>query len=877
MCRSVKPCRGEARSPRGSWLPAWLVLALALSIVAPHGAAAQDGTPGGVDPRDVDPSGTRLSAPIGQVPPDTGSPEGDTDEGSADADPQPAPPITPDTEVRGLLDSTDPGDWVRGLFALQQAIEANDPPPDWTRELLIEYLTEGAIRQPERTRAIFADPVMRSERPGQEVLIYLLERDGGYEFFPEVQRALARIAATRGPRDRLARILARTESTELYERLFPIVAGHEPNRAVRGAIDRLASTPSPAIESAIVGTLIEFVGLTELSDAAAWQDWWKDHAEDSLLDVLLERKRRAEAERALGMWESANRLLADGAPGPYRNWLLESLGATQTSAVRLRALQELERFVPRLTLGETALPIEQQRELMRPLLLRLQEIISREASLEPDQDLRIRQRALRALATLSMFREDESVAALLTTLIDALPAAGFEGESVATRLGLAAVRAAGTLGAPVGESIDRALAALLPAGENGAWSRVPASPLDTLLAALRQIGARIETLGLLRSVYENRPVSREDALEVLVLGGVPASSSRAALELFGRALEDGDTENLRTLAINGIGRLGRPEGIPALRDAILEEGLGRTGRTAALKSIRSIGGAAALTALGELLLALPETDELRSEILARAFELATADDSLAALESFLLDGEGAPRPWFTAAVARSEVAPILDPGRQPADFSSARPEAFERWARIHSALWSGRALVEPTAETLADVSVAWSAIAQGARSAAGLFPPLPEGEPPTGSRLVLDSIALSAGLRSKLAEHLARQNLEAVWTTLGQLYENEAQLIGESDAIIPLAGQHLAWLIDQVLRHRPFEDDAQFLTELEKFAEKVPLGAAARGRMAEIEARVTDPENPDPVPPTPPSPEGDGPAGGGTRDDASPGGSGGAP
>ncbi len=784
--------------------------------------------------------------------------------------------VAPSDQVRGFLDSGDSQDWVRGLTLLQQATQQGGGAPPWTRELLIEYLDTRALEDPLRTRAILADPVMRSPSPGEGVLIYLLGGEASYENFGvEIESAFSQIASKRERRDSLSQLLGGEVSGTLFERLFPILAQFEPNRLVDLAIERLAAS-TPPLEPAIRRALASFVGY-DLVSATEWREWWDVHKKDAVLRLIVERERRRADERTSRMWELANRHLFEGAPGGYQRFLLDSLQTTQPPSVRTSALQELERFVPRLTgaIGEGALTPQQQQELLSPLLGRLVEMVDTEATTLRDRDpVRTQVRALTALGTFAMFKNEPRVVELLSRLIEKLPGTDFSGDSRDARLGQLAVRIAGVLQAPVGRALDRALAALLPAGGGDAWDTVPPKPLAYLLQSLKQVGASAETVTQLERIYENRPDARENALWVLVQAGVPSddASAQTALKLFGRALsEEGSSDSLWTLAINGIGRLGSADGIPPLRNAILGPDLTRERKSAALNSLRSIGGEKALETMVDLLLQIPEGDDLGVEIVERAGDLCALDPTLQALESFLIDAEDRPRPWLRVAVECSKFDPLLAPARQPADLRASRPEAYPRFEKIHAEYWTIRAEAALEKEDLARIAEALDAVAVGVRAVVGALGANGDAHPRSSARLALESVALSSGQRGKLAAQLVRRDLESLWTTLGQLLDEEAELLGpEQHPEIVLACGHVLWVIEAVNRYGPLDDFDGFIAAFGRFAERHPLDEGELSKLAELEARGSTPEgggvtDPPPSDPPPPDPTGGAPPPGGGK------------
>ncbi len=761
------------------------------------------------------------------------------------------------TGVRELLDSVDPADWVRGLFQLEQALSDGKISADAWNTLLIEYLNEHGTENPIRTRAILKDRVLRTPT-GERVLLELLGGDEVYSVFRrDLEETISRIATNRERRDALTERLENMTG-RLFERLFPLLAHHEPGRLVGRAVELYQGSPSKSLADGIISALQNFLGQQFVPESTLIE-WWGEHEKDAILELLIEQQRINANARTTQLWVRANNLIAEGDPAKHRSWLLDSLAVTETAEVRRRALQEIERFVARISSGDGAQTPETQAEFLRPILTRLPQIISGEATTTLDRDpLGTRIQAVRALRSLTIFREDKDVVAILELLIGNLSEKGFVGESPDTRVGLAAIKVAGALKSPVGDTLDRALDKLLRPGVGSAsgsevpvdWLKVPTKPLDALLDALQQVGVRVDTMKLLLEVYLNLPNAQEDVLNVLVLrmSDVPDECSQSALALFETVLEGQTTNtdpnpNLTQQAITGLGRLGLPAGIPILEKGIREAEIKGEMRSSALQSIRTIGGLAAVDSMIALTASAPEGDPLRDELMHLASELCASDPTLEYLERFLIDPEtGTARAWFARVVGLSELSTVLDPGKQPADFQETRPEAFQRFERLHAIHWTSRLEFALAGADLAKIEEELAKVSSEIAPLADLLRSSPQADVPI-ERQILDAVTLTAGHRGRLAGQLSRNELEKLLTHLEQALGAETALFPQGKPVgVPYVGDQVSWVIAQILKFSPLQDEPAFLAGLERLSERYPMGEEVRSQLAELEARASGAE-----------------------------------
>lgn len=741
-------------------------------------------------------------------------------------------------EARSLLDSSDPTDWVRALTLLGSRVNGEAEPAVWVGPMLLEYLTTRSRENPDRTRAILRDKLLRSRNPGR-LLLRILLLEESWEFLPVVQETLSRISSDGERRKDWISDLANETDPVVFSRLFPILAAHDPRELVQLAIRRLGREEeqiSEAVDSAL-GTFLEL----EISGAAEWDQWWREHNEDALFVGIIARHRDLAEARALKAWKRANRLLEGVPPSAYRGWLLDSLAADEPGQVRAAALAEVGSFIASVIGTTPALTAEQQSDVLRPLLDRLQQIISGEAS--PGASSHFQEDAIGALAEMQTFRMEPTVSAQLEVLIDGLEPEGGGATEVRTRLALAAVDAARSLRAPVGRRLDAALLRLIP-DRDEKWDEVPLEYVGRVLGAIQAVGCRRETIEALRVIREKVPELRGEVLEVLVLGEVPQEARSAALSLFEEVLESEQDPNLRTLAVNGVGRLGLSEGVELLEGLVLSASGGSADeRNSAVLMIQTIGGTEALESLKNLLRRIPEADPLMKPVFEAAVTLVSTVEDLELLEHFLLDEDGKAEPWFDSATSHPSLADRFDPGEQPSDMQSRNPEAFSRWLRLQTIGWELKAQGLAAIGEAAEFDLALAAISSGTSSVLELVGEADLPASITSMRLRLESLALSTTSRLQIAQHLERGVLDSVAEAVTDLLEKEATLIGElgEDSPPPLVGTHRGWLLERLESRPPVEGEVKMLESLRKLNERYPISGDLLARLESLERRSAPP------------------------------------
>lgn len=610
---------------------------------------------------------------------------------------------TPEASFRESMASDDPEEWVRGMTRLSGHFGPTASP--WVEAVLREFLGgEPALARPVRTRKLLADPNLHAPVPCESILIELLARPE-YLFLPEVRGALRRVAADPQRRAALqARLAAEGATSPLAEparpqapaalqrsatlavRLFEVLCDHDPAGALRVVLQRLSQDGDP-LQDVLLGAVATLLD-EPTTDLAFWRAWWAEHQQDAIVRLLLERQRRRAMDEVVQLWR---RFLADyrQLPRSYQDLLLD--GLRRAPEIQALAIEEIEQQLR---------GIVTERSALAPFLDRLLEIASDPASERP-----LRRSALRALRTMTAFREQPPAPLVeaLARWIQAIPAqpAGGVGATSADSLEFEALAVAGELAAPVGDAIEGALVRQLDLDENGnpaSWPSHRDGVVNTLLNELARVGPRPETLGrtltLMERILASEPwvgTPREAArlashrLAVRVIGdratfrqAEPPLRARALRVLEGTLLRV-DPE-IRSWAVSGLGKLGMRDGIEPLARVVRDPGNGSY-RKEAVKAIVQIGGLEAIAALRAVHGSLDEQQEreLREDIRQSLRALVLRDPTLAFLEEFLLGG-GSRAPWFEDSIRDPELQALL----APSDFERVlgSPEVLARWVRI---------------------------------------------------------------------------------------------------------------------------------------------------------------------------------------------------
>lgn len=590
-------------------------------------------------------------------------------------------PTDPDELLRGkvtsFFESEDAVDWVRALTLLGARLERENA-PEWINPLLLALLTDKALENPSRTRTILSDELITNSNTGILILTVLLRQEANWPFLEEVERSFRKWALDETVRDRLITEFRVASDVLLIRRLFDVLTVGDPRDVVEAAIDRLRSTEDGSSE-VVLKSLNEFMKLD--LGREKWVEWWKENNTKPIFEGIVSRTEEAGRSKELATWSRADRHLREaGLPQRYLAWLLESMDVSETISIRSAAIVRSGQFARDLMRAESATSPAERTELLKPALDRLVLILNGDVNASKRsgdfQDL-----ALLCLAALREFSDFESESNLVNVLKFHIARLNPNLRNGARRLAREALETASALRSPVVEDIDAALERFLP----GIDEVADEGELRRLVLAARTVGFSPDTVELLFRVAQVSPELDELVLEALVFGQVPQNSISRVLEYYGLLMESRKESNVRSLAINGIGRLGVPEGIPLLVSMVLKETAESVAeRNAALAMIGSIGGQGAINGCMEVLSGLPETSELYKLALQQTLSLISADQSLIFAELFVLNESGEFRSWGTDALRSEDLISVLRAKGQPTDLRERDPLKFHRWVRLQA-------------------------------------------------------------------------------------------------------------------------------------------------------------------------------------------------
>lgn len=748
----------------------------------------------------------------------------------AEEPPQDDPDQQLHQEVIGYFASDQSADWVRALTLLGARIEAGTP-PSWVGSLLLELLTEQSEQNPERTRTILEDRLVRASGSGIPILLVLLRQDANWPFLGEVERNFRVWSADSEIRERLLTELSVGEEPLLITRLLPILAARDPRRTVEIAIGRLAAEPEGSSE-ALVKALSSFLELD--LQHSEWAQWWEDNRDQPIVSGILERQRSAAQARELKTWERANRLLREVSPQRYRSWLLDSMGDTEPVGVRSVAIVECGRFARELHKEGSGVEPELLHELLVPIRDRLLQFISQLD--DPDALLVLSDRqelavaSFAAMSHLTSFREDPVVVKLLMQRIEGLTHGSANGDR---RIAREALKMATTLRAPVARAVDDALERFRPAR----GQETDIGELRRLIAAARAIGCTSRTVDLLGSIARDVPELQEPVLETLVFGDIPEDEVDKVLAYYGDLLQESTNDNIRALAINGIGRLGVEDAIPLLTRLVLgSDGDSEVERKAALTMIRSIGGPRSLEGIIEILTKLADSDVLYPAALETAIAMIPTDPSLGLARRLLIDDSGSPNPWYGTAIRSGGVVEALQAKAQPTDIRTRSPGRFVQWIPLQS-LRIDEMIVDLTAQEDAS-SDQWKLILDETRATIGL---LGEAPLPTDLQIFgwkLRRVATEIEGRLSVEEALAQGDTERI-TVAFRSYLEAISLQQSNPPVEPVFSKDpWDWLLLRLEQRAPLESDPALIRSLRTLAESVPGRDDVRERLDLLEARA---------------------------------------
>ncbi|RTZ93135.1 MAG: hypothetical protein DSY92_01235 [Planctomycetota bacterium] len=765
-----------------------------------------------------------------------------------------ATPPHPDEQLRQdvvrYLDSAESADWVRALTLLGARLDSGEP-PSWSAPLILDLLTDRSGEQPERTRVILQDRLMRSSAIGIPILLVLLRQDATWPFLDEVESNFRSLSADAEVLERLLTDLSARRDPLLISRLLPILAVRDPRGTIDVVIGRLESEQDPSHE-ALMAALAGFLEMD--LDRSGWVHWWQENRNQAIFKGILDRKQAMAMALQLRTWERANRLLREIAPARYRAWLLDSLRDPEPFGIRNAALAEGGRFALEIQAEGVGFTIEEQQELLAPLRDRCLEMVGAlddpETLVTRSQRMELAVGAITALSQMDPFSDDPEVTNLLKQRISTLEPGLSNG---ARRIARESLKMAIALRSPVSEAVNDAIERFLPVrGE-----QADIGELKRLITASRAVGATVRTVELLESIAGSVPELQEAVLEALVFGEIPPDGVPLVLAYYGDLLEGSTDANIRALAINGIGRLGVEEAIPLLMTLVLgTDGGSEMERRASLTMIRSIGGVRALDGFIEILTQLPRSDGLYESCIAEALALIPTDPSLGFMRKLLLDESAQHRPWFGELIVSEAVVVLIEAKSQPTDLRTRSPGRFEQWLglqKVRFQVWISRLLADDAAE----VEQGWVLLLDEVNATISLFgeDPLPE---------LLDVVGRQ--IRGVAAEISGRQAVEAALIApdpeqitvafSGYLEDIERFSAGPPPAARLFTPDPWDWLLQHLESRPPLESDPVLVRSMRTLAEGLSARNDVRERLDRLEARAdSGDKDRSPSPPLPAPPE----------------------
>lgn len=580
-------------------------------------------------------------------------------------------------KVRSFFDSAENSDWVRAMTLLGARLERENP-PQWINPLILEMLTDRALENPVRTRFILQDELITNSNTGILILTVLLQQEANWPFLEEVENSFRKWSMDEAVRDRLITEFRVATDPLQVARLFDVLTVGDPRAVIEVAIDRLRDSSETAAPT-ILSSLAEFMKLD--LDQAGWIAWWEANGDLPILDGIVARTEAAGQERELAMWNRADQYLRMGSnPERYLNWLIESMANTEAHRIRSAAISRAGEYSKEFSSSDSNGGIENRLRLFRPIFERLIAVLQ-ERSNSARSSSQFQQLALLSLSALrefADFRDDSDLLQILRFHISRLNPDLTNGSR---RLAREALSTAMALRAPVSDEVDAAIIRFIP----GVDKKVDGAEIRRLVGAARSIGFSENTVGILFRVARLNPALGEVVLEALVYGQVPQSSVGQVLQYYDELIKATKESNIRSLAINGIGRLGVPEGIPILVSMVLQgAGESEAERGAALAMIGSIGGSEAVSGIVRILGEISPSDTLRESALKLATTQVVGDESLQLAQAFLLNEEGELNPWGSNLLKSSSVIDLLRAKVQPTDLRDRDPQRFERWARLQA-------------------------------------------------------------------------------------------------------------------------------------------------------------------------------------------------
>lgn len=614
-------------------------------------------------------------------------------------------------KVSGFFSSTEKADWIRAMTLLGSRLE-REKPPEWINPLLLEMLTNRALENPVRTRFILSDELITNSNTGILILTVLLRQEANWPFLEEVENSFRKWSLDKTVRDRLiTEFRVATDPLQLA-RLFDILTVGDPREVLEVAIDRLGDSDETSVP-VLMASLAKFMKL-EL-DQAEWIAWWQKNGQQPILEGIVSRTEEMGQARELAVWTRADRYLRDdNNPDRYLAWLIESMSSEQTLGIRAAAITQSGEYAKQIGGADSSVGVEKRTRIFKPVVERLVSLLQQDVNkaLRSGEFQDLAFLCLAALREFSDFRSQPELVQVLKFHINRLNPDLTNGSR---RLAREALNTAMALRAPVSDEVDGAIERFIP----GVDQKVDTAEIRRLVSAARTIGFSENTVEILFRVGRLNSSLGEVVLEALVYGQVPESSISQVLEYYDALISSRKESNIRSLAINGIGRLGVSDGIPLLVSMVLQGASeSESERGAALTMIGSIGGPEAVTGIVQILAEMELTDALRESAQQQALGQVLSDESLALARSYVLNETGDLYSWGESALKAEGLLALLRAKAQPTDLRSRNPERFQRWLLLQSKrfeilirdLLSHKSGVDPDADTR--VNDSWTLLKQ---------------------------------------------------------------------------------------------------------------------------------------------------------------------
>ena len=752
-------------------------------------------------------------------------------------------------KVRSFFDSSENSDWVRAMTLLGARLEREDP-PQWINPLILEMLTDRALENPVRTRLILQDELITNSNTGILILTVLLRQEANWPFLEEVENSFRKWSLDEVVRDRLITEFRVATDPLQVARLFDVLTVGDPRAVIEAAIDRLRDS-AETVAPTILSSLGEFMKL-EL-DQAGWIAWWDANGDLPILDGIVARTEEAGQERELAMWNRADQYLRAGSnPERYLNWLIESMSNTETHRIRSVAISRAGEFSKEYASSDSNGGSENRVRLFRPIVERLISVLQ-EGSNSARSTAHFQQLALLSLSALREFEDFRGESDLVQILRFHISRLNPDLTNGSRRLAREALSTAMALRAPVSDEVDAAIIRFIP----GVDKKFDGAEIRRLVGAARTIGFSENTVGILFRVARLSPPLGAVVLEALVYGQVPQSSVGQVLQYYDELIISTKEANIRSLAINGIGRLGVPEGIPILVSMVLQgAGESEAERGAALSMIGSIGGSEAVSGIVRILGEISSSDTLRESALKLATTQVVRDETLQLAQVFLLNAEGELNPWGSKLLESSSLIDLLRAKGQPTDLRDRDPQRFQRWIQLQARRFEvlvqdflARTSAGTQSEAVAD-DAAWNDMKQELVDSLALIGSEPVTGPHAEAVARLRQLAREIDGRAVVSEALgagAAPRIIQSFTVYLEALTNES---GAPAVKSYFSRDPWTWLLDQLEQNSLETAEAELIRALRVLAEERSERETILNRIDALEARsepIEKETNPAPV------------------------------